>query len=71
MLMGIQVSHPIYVSGVGTSFNHELNIVEKRIATVQDYEFTGGVRRIRYGENQISINFSKPFEKKLESRQVM
>ena len=43
----IQVSHPIYVSGVGTPFNGELNKVEKRIATVQDYEFTGGVRRIR------------------------
>ncbi|MEB5927963.1 hypothetical protein [Acinetobacter schindleri] len=41
----VKLNHPIYVSGVGTPFNGELNKVEKRIATVQDHELTGGGNR--------------------------
>lgn len=67
----IQVSHPIYVSGVGTPFNGELNKVEKRIATGQDHELTGGVtgiggrRRLKYGENQISKSLEDTLKQKI------
>lgn len=67
----IQVSHPIYVSGVGTPFNGELNKVEKRIATGQDHELTGGVtgiggrRRLNYGENQISKSLEDTLKQKI------
>jgi len=67
----IQVSHPIYVSGVGTPFNGELNKVEKRIATGQDHELTGGVtgiggrRRLKYGESQISISLENILKQKI------
>lgn len=69
--MRIQVSHPIYVSGVGTPFNGELNKVEKRIATGQDHELTGGVtgiggrRRLKYGENQISKSLEDTLKQKI------
>lgn len=67
----VKLNHPIYVSGVGTPFNGELNKVEKRIATVQDHELTGGVtgiggtRRLKYGESQISISLENILKQKI------
>lgn len=69
--LGVQVSHPIYVSGVGTPFNGELNKVEKIIADVQDHDLTGGVtgvggkRRLKFGENEISINLENTLKQKI------
>lgn len=52
--------YAIYVSGVGTKFNGELNIFEKPIAHIQDHYGlgaglgAGGTRRLDYGEDQLN-----------------
>lgn len=52
-------AHAIYVSGVGTRFNGELNIFERGIATLEDKSLgnaagLGGTRRLDYGESQFN-----------------
>lgn len=53
-------NHAIYVSGVGTRFNGELNIFQRALAIMQDHSGfglgvgTGGTRRLDYGEDQLN-----------------
>lgn len=53
-------NYAIYVSGVGTRFNGELNIFQRALAMVQDHSGlglgvgTGGTRRLDYGEDQLN-----------------
>lgn len=71
MEMPIKMNHPIYLSGVGTPFNGELNKVEKIIAKVQDHDLSGGItgvggkRRLEYGENQISKSLEITLKQKI------
>lgn len=67
-----KLSHPIYVSGVGTPFNGDLNgWVEKRIAGSQDHFPTGGAtgvggaRRLEYGEEQLNKNLENILKQKI------
>lgn len=52
--------YAIYVSGVGTKFNGELNFFQKGLAGLQDSPLTGGstgtggTRRLDYGEEQLN-----------------
>lgn len=53
-------NYAIYVSGVGTRFNGELNIFQRALAIMQDHSGfglgvgTGGTRRLDYGEDQLN-----------------
>lgn len=53
-------NYAIYVSGVGTRFNGELNIFQRALAMIQDHSGlglgvgTGGTRRLDYGEDQLN-----------------
>ena len=53
-------NYAIYVSGVGTKFNAELNIFQRAISVLQDHTGlglgvgTGGTRRLDYGEDQLN-----------------
>ncbi|NUG02087.1 T6SS phospholipase effector Tle1-like catalytic domain-containing protein, partial [Acinetobacter oleivorans] len=53
-------NHSIYVSGVGTRFNGQLNIFQRALAMIQDHgglglaAGTGGTRRLDYGEDQLN-----------------
>ncbi|MCH7395262.1 DUF2235 domain-containing protein [Acinetobacter dispersus] len=53
-------NYAIYVSGVGTRFNGELNIFQRALAIMQDHSGfglgvgTGGTRRLDYGEGQLN-----------------
>ena len=53
-------NYAIYVSGVGTRFNGELNIFQRALAIMQDHTGfglgvgTGGTRRLDYGEDQLN-----------------
>lgn len=72
-----KLSHPIYVSGVGTPFNGELNKVKKIIAKVQDHDLSGGItgvggkRRLEYGENQISKSLEITLKQKVAQAEAM
>ena len=68
-----KLSHPIYISGVGTPFNGETSSwVDKQIAKSQDTFPTGGAtgvggaRRLEYGEDQISSHLSTVLKQKIE-----
>jgi len=53
-------NYAIYVSGVGTRFNGQLNIFQRALAIIQDHgglglaAGTGGTRRLDYGEIQLN-----------------
>lgn len=53
-------NYAIYVSGVGTRFNGELNIFQRALAMIQDHSGlglgvgSGGTRRLDYGEDQLN-----------------
>ena len=71
--LNIPISHPIYVSGVGTPFNGDpSNWVDKQIAKAQDTFPTGGAtgwggaRRLEYGEDQINSHLSSVLKQKIE-----
>ena len=57
---GCKSNYAIYVSGVGTRFNGELNIFQRALAMMQDHSGfglgvgTGGTRRLDYGEDQLN-----------------
>lgn len=57
---GIRTNYSIYVSGVGTRFNGELNIFQRALAMIQDHGGfglgvgSGGTRRLDYGEDQLN-----------------
>ena len=57
---GDKSNYAIYVSGVGTRFNGELNIFQRALAMMQDHSGfglavgTGGTRRLDYGEDQLN-----------------
>ena len=56
----ITSNYAIYISGVGTKFNAELNIFQRAISWVQDNlglgagAGLGGSRRLDYGEDQLN-----------------
>lgn len=56
----VSPNHSIYVSGVGTRFNAELNIFQRAISVLQDHTGLGlgiglgGTRRLDYGEDQLN-----------------
>ncbi|MFW1808209.1 T6SS phospholipase effector Tle1-like catalytic domain-containing protein [Acinetobacter ursingii] len=56
----VSPNHAIYVSGVGTRFNAELNIFQRAISVLQDHTGLGlgiglgGTRRLDYGEDQLN-----------------
>lgn len=58
-------NHAIYVSGVGTRFNAELNIFQRAISILQDNTGLGlgvglgGTRRLDYGEDQLNDALKK------------
>ena len=72
-----KMNHPIYISGVGTPFNGDLNAVDKVIAKVQDHDLTGGVtgvggsRRLEYGETQISKSLELTLKQKIEQAEAI
>ena len=53
-------NYAIYVSGVGTRFNGQLNIFQRALAMIQDHSGlglgvgSGGTRRLDYGEDQLN-----------------
>ena len=57
---GCKSNYAIYVSGVGTRFNGELNIFQRALVMMQDHSGfglgvgTGGTRRLDYGEDQLN-----------------
>lgn len=68
----IKLSHPIYISGIGTPFNAEINNpVDKNIAAIQDHPLMGGVtgrggaRRLAHGEDKISKNLNDVLKQKI------
>ena len=74
----IQLSHPIYISGVGTPFNGEINNwIDKQIANSQDTFPTGGAtgvggsRRLEYGEDQISETLTNVLKLKIEQAEAI
>ncbi|MDV4265321.1 T6SS phospholipase effector Tle1-like catalytic domain-containing protein [Acinetobacter seifertii] len=57
----ISPNYAIYISGVGTRFNAELNIFQRAISSFQDHYSLlgmgvglGGARRLDYGEDQLN-----------------
>ncbi|OTG82514.1 hypothetical protein B9T31_14555 [Acinetobacter sp. ANC 4558] len=61
---GIKNIYPIYISGVGTKFNGELNIFQRVLASAEDKVMglgagTGGTRRLDYGKDQFNDALSQ------------
>lgn len=56
--------YPIYISGVGTKFNGDLNIFQRVLASTEDNILglgtgAGGTRRLDYGEDQFNDALAK------------
>ncbi|RKG51004.1 DUF2235 domain-containing protein [Acinetobacter cumulans] len=68
----VPLSHPVYVSGVGTPFNGEIDHLEVSVRWMQDNDLTGGStgiggsKRLQYGEEQINTHLSKVLKQKIE-----
>ncbi|RLL40426.1 DUF2235 domain-containing protein [Acinetobacter cumulans] len=68
----VPLSHPVYVSGVGTPFNGEMDHLEASVRLMQDNDLTGGStgiggsKRLQYGAEQINTHLSKVLKQKIE-----
>lgn len=66
------LSHAIYISGVGTPFNGEMDHLEASVCWMQDNDLTGGStgiggsKRLQYGKDEVNKQLQNILAQKIE-----